>query len=398
MRIPSYRKHSSGQARVTINGKDHLLGPYGSPASKEAYGRLIAEFAASGKCSTFGKVPDSRTMAEVLLAFLRHAKVYYPDSGEYYQYKLATKPIAALYSSLKASDFGPPEFKAVRAFWLETPAPKVRKDKSVRIIPGRSRQYINKQMKRTLLIVKWAVASGMMPADNYTAIKCVDSLKCGRCDAKESTPVTCVEQSRVDATLPHLTAVLSDMVKFQQLVGCRPGELVVIKPSMVDRSSDVWAIELAKHKTAYRGKKRTIYVGPQAQAVLAPYLLRDSKAFCFSPIESEKQRRAAVHLARKTPLSCGNRPGSNVARKPRKEPGDHYTTGTYARAIRYACQRSKINPWSPNQLRHNAATAIRREFGIEAASVILGHSGLEVTQIYAEQDKQRAIEVTRKIG
>ena len=46
MRVPSYRKHSSGQARVTFNGKDYLQGPYGSPASKEAYGRLIAEYGA----------------------------------------------------------------------------------------------------------------------------------------------------------------------------------------------------------------------------------------------------------------------------------------------------------------------------------------------------------------
>lgn len=54
MRIPSYRKHASGQARVTLNGKDYLLGPNGSPQSKEAYGRLIAEYTASGASHSFG--------------------------------------------------------------------------------------------------------------------------------------------------------------------------------------------------------------------------------------------------------------------------------------------------------------------------------------------------------
>ncbi|MFT3881622.1 MAG: hypothetical protein QM703_18405 [Gemmatales bacterium] len=34
IRIPSYRRHSSGQARVTISGKDQLLGTYGSEESK----------------------------------------------------------------------------------------------------------------------------------------------------------------------------------------------------------------------------------------------------------------------------------------------------------------------------------------------------------------------------
>jgi hypothetical protein len=45
-RIPKYRRHSSGQARVTLDGKDHLLGAYNSAQSKEAYRRLIAEWAA----------------------------------------------------------------------------------------------------------------------------------------------------------------------------------------------------------------------------------------------------------------------------------------------------------------------------------------------------------------
>jgi hypothetical protein len=39
MRVPSYRRHSSGNARVTINGKDHLLGKYGSKVSREKYNR-----------------------------------------------------------------------------------------------------------------------------------------------------------------------------------------------------------------------------------------------------------------------------------------------------------------------------------------------------------------------
>ena len=43
-RVPAYRRHSSGQARVTLtdaSGKrhDHLLGPYGSPESYQEYER-----------------------------------------------------------------------------------------------------------------------------------------------------------------------------------------------------------------------------------------------------------------------------------------------------------------------------------------------------------------------
>src|SRR4051812_30434376 len=48
---PSYRRHSSGQARITLtdaSGKrqDHLLGPYGSPESYQEYERKLAEWRA----------------------------------------------------------------------------------------------------------------------------------------------------------------------------------------------------------------------------------------------------------------------------------------------------------------------------------------------------------------
>ena len=54
--------------------------------------------------------------------------------------------------------------------------------------------------------------------------------------------------------------------------------------------------------------------------------------------------------------------------------------------------------WSPNQLRHTAGTAIRKRFGLEAAQVILGHASADVTQIYAERDLQKAVDIMREVG
>ncbi len=45
MRLPSYRKHSSGQARVSLNGRDYLLGTYGTKESKQKYNRLCGGMA-----------------------------------------------------------------------------------------------------------------------------------------------------------------------------------------------------------------------------------------------------------------------------------------------------------------------------------------------------------------
>jgi hypothetical protein len=55
--VPKYHKHrASGQAALTINGKDYYLGLYGSKASKVEYDRLIAEYLASDRSSSFGAV------------------------------------------------------------------------------------------------------------------------------------------------------------------------------------------------------------------------------------------------------------------------------------------------------------------------------------------------------
>ena len=97
-------------------------------------------------------------------------------------------------------------------------------------------------------------------------------------------------------------------------------------------------------------------------------------------------------------MSCGNKPGSNVVKKPMKAPGTSYNTASYGNAIRYACRKAGVVPWAPNRLRHSLATQVRKSDGLEAAAVILGHSEVGVTQIYAEADRAKAIEVVRRIG
>jgi site-specific recombinase XerC len=54
--------------------------------------------------------------------------------------------------------------------------------------------------------------------------------------------------------------------------------------------------------------------------------------------------------------------------------------------------------WSPNQLRHSYATEVRKQFGLEAAQVVLGHSTCRVTEIYAERDTAKGSLVAKAIG
>ena len=48
---------------------------------------------------------------------------------------------------------------------------------------------------------------------------------------------------------------------------------------------------------------------------------------------------------------------------------------------------------------HNAATEIRKAFGLEAAQLALGHASAQITDaIYAERDHAKVIEVMRRVG
>jgi integrase len=85
-------------------------------------------------------------------------------------------------------------------------------------------------------------------------------------------------------------------------------------------------------------------------------------------------------------------------RNPRKAPGEKYTTDSYREAIIYACRRAGVPEWHPNQLRHSAATVLRREFGLETAKAVLGHSTLATTQVYAEADLQKAMRAMERMG
>lgn len=399
-RLPKYRLHKpTGQGVTTVRGKDYYFGKFEEETSERKYHRLIAEYLISDHSPTFGVKATEYTMAGLAMAYLSHAKNRYSTGNEFANIKLALGPVDALYADLPVNEFGPKQYRACRDWWVR---------KAV------SRQYINKQSKRLIAILKWGVGEGLVPVEIYQTVKCVDPLRSGRTSAKEALPIRPVDDSVVDATLPHLPPVVADMIRFQRLSGCRPGEVCKITPAMVDRSNDVWEIRLVAHKNAWRGKQRTIYVGPKAQEVLRPYLLRGADAACFSPIEATKQRRQTKHAARVTPLSCGNRPGTKHTENPQRTPSEFYCTQSFYNAIRYACRKAFPAPkelnkadaakwnrehcWAPNQLRHSAGTAIRKEFGLEGSQVILGHSEITTTQIYAEADRARAIEIVGRVG
>lgn len=411
-RIPKYRHHkASGLAVITVNGRDHYLGPYGTPESRDAYAKIVDEWNTMGQASTYGILTDA-SVSMLINDYLNFCEGYYPKSknSETVHAKLALRFMAP-YLDERAKDFGPLKLKTVRENMVGS---KVKRT-------GRpySRQYINCLVDRICRMFRWAAENEVVPITVYQALSNVPGLKRGRTLAPEAPKVRPVDDAVVEQTKKHCSAVVRDMITLQQLTGMRPGEVCTLTVGMIDRSHpEVWVAILPEHKCAWRGKTREIFLGPQAQALLLPYLQRDVDVALFSAKESEQQRNAKRTEARVTPLNLGNRRGysTHVRRGTmrRRPPNEFYTSGTYARSVRYACMRAYPIPkgssdaesaawraawwWAPNRLRHSAATKVRKSFGLEAAQVMLGHSTADVTQVYAEANREMGITIAAKFG
>lgn len=403
--VPKYRRHrASGQAIVTLSGKDHYLGPHGSKASKVAYDRVVTEWLAADRHLPITEA-DELTVVEAIARYWGHAKGHYRKNGkptsEQAGIKASLRFLKVLYGQTPAREFTPVALKAVRARMVDN---------------GLARSTTNQHVSRIRRMFKWLGSEGLVPPTVPQALMLVDGLRRGRTTARETNPVKPVSDAIVDATLPHLPAVVADMVRLQRLTGMRPSEVCSVRPCDLDRTSDVWQYLPKGHKTEHHDLGRMIFIGPRAQEVLLKYLIRDATAQCFQPADSEAKRRAQQHARRIVPMSCGTKPGDRRKRRRRRAPGDRYGTASYRRAITRACEQAfpappdvaadpaglkkwrAENNWAPNRLRHTAGTEIRRQFGLEAAQVTLGHTKANTTQIYAERDYALAARVAREVG
>ncbi len=282
-KVPSYRRHSaSGQAVASIyspNGarRDVYLGEYGTEESKAAYLRLLA-----GDESVAGSPATSISIAELIVKFLDHAEMYYRHAdgsvtSEYRDFKYSLRPLRQLYGLTPAASFGPRELQVVRAAMIDA---------------GWSRKLINQRIGRVKRAFKWAVAEALVPPQVWHGLSAVAGLRHGRTEAKELPPVEPVSWQTVQATLPHLHPLGQAMVLLGWHCGCRPQDICNLRTCDVDTLGEIWAYRPARHKTAWRGKTRIVMLGPNAQKVLVPLLLRDEpEAYVFSPARAVKMWR-----------------------------------------------------------------------------------------------------------
>jgi integrase len=405
---PKYRHYKpKNLAVVRIKGRDHYLGKYNSPESWEKYHRLLAEGGAAQPVVDAAGI----RVEDLILAFMKAHHTHYrradgSETGELGNFRDSLQPVVKLYGSTLAKDFSPKALKAVRQSMIDS---------------GLARGTINQRIGRIVHAFKWAVSEELVPPTVHQGLKAVSGLQKGRSAARETAPIRPVADEVVEAIGPYVSRQVWAMIQLQRLTGMRPGEVVSMRTGDIDRSGSVWTYIPRRHKTEHHDRGRVIPIGPRARQILEPWLKADPDAYLFSPGEAREERFAAMRTRRRTKVQ----PSQRSRRKPgKRRPGTRYTTHSYGNAVRSACARAFPHPtisaikakdrssaqkaelktwdrahaWQPNQLRHSMGTQLRREFDLETARAVLGHSKADTTEIYAERDREVAIKAIEKVG
>ena len=335
---PSYLLHSSGQARVRIDGKDHLLGEYGSEESRIRYGQLIARHAGGLPLDPFanrGTHPRNEsesglTINELVLGFMRFAKQHYLKNGretsEIHCLKSATRWLVELYGFTPVDSFGPLALKAVR---------------EAMVADGWVRYSVNKSIGRIRHLFKWGVENELVSPATLQKLQAVAPLLSGRTTAQDNPARQPATVEQVEAVRPLVSPLVRDLIDVQRLTGSRAGELLSLTPAKIDTTGKVWLFHVEGHKTEHHGHSRTIAIGPKAQEIV---------------------RRRMDGL----------------------EPNDRLfkiRRDSYTLAIGRACKslvenskakKQKFTPWTPHQLRHAMGHQVREAFGLEQCSSHVG--------------------------
>lgn len=400
---PKYRYHAaSGQAIVTLTDcrtkrrKDVYLGEYGTPESRTRYANVTAQWEDAGrildmpaKTARYTAAPRVGVVAvsNVALAYWHHMQTRYTgrrNKARLLHVKATIRLWRSLYGGLPASEFGPLALRHVR---------------DEMIAAGWSRKTVNDRVRIIQAAYGHAVSVELAKADKFVALQSVKPLRRGE-GGVEGAKVLPVPATNINKVKDHVAPQVWALIQLQLLTGARAGELVIMRAIDLDTTGNVWLYRPQFHKgDDDETRERIIYLGPKAQEVIKPYLPtsmdRPLDGYLFSAREANAARKAT--RARK-----GKPRRSNQKSNPRKtdrRTGNRYSTGSYRKAIARGCLAAKIDVWTPHRLRHNAATNLRREFGVEAAAIILGHSDATITgQIYAERDHDKARDIIGKVG
>lgn len=344
------------------------------------------------------------TVTRLAADYLRYARKTFVKHGKptshVWNIRMAMRSVAAEWGPRSSSDIEAKDLAALRdkMVWRTVESAGVEK-----VVP-RARKTVNYRLKIVVQAFEHAREHGRVPANVVADLRIVKRLKKGRTEAKPSKRVKSVKRevlNQVLAVVPKPVKAILDLLSF---TGMRPSEPCIMRGAdLVTASTDapgLWEYRPSRHKLEHMGddgadSERVIFLGVQAQEVIKPFLATDTQAYLFSPAAAQAERLAIKRSMLKTPSPCRLK---RYKADPTAKLGDHYTAETLRRSVLYACKKTGAPRFTPNQIRHLAATELEKKFGRAGSRVVLGHASERTTSIYVDPDVQMAMRIAREVG
>lgn len=396
---------ASGRARVLLSGRHHYLGPWGSREAQAEYDRLIGEWIAGGRTLMVGAA-GPLTVGELCDAYSRFALATFIKAGR--PTSTVHKVNRAVYLLERAgfadhtvAHFTPPDLKRFQ-HWLAQ-HPKARWTRST----------INEYVRTVIAMFRWAVGEGWVAETVHRALEAVGPLRKGRAipgapgPLRDPRRVQPVDEAAYKAARKRMRPMLAAMVEFHRATGMRPGALLAMRGRDVKKTADASVRAYTVPPEAYKldhldemdESDRVVYIGPRAWKIVRPWMPEDPDDYVWSPKRSELERWSERREARQVHMYDSHDPDLRRKRRgTRARVGERYSTDSYRRAITRACEAASVPAWSPNQLRHTAATEIADRLTLDSARVVLGHHDIKTTMRYAKPREKKAIKAVKRIG
>lgn len=344
---------ATGQAYVRLDGRTVYLGKYGTHESRVRHRNLVAAAQARREALDLMRPISVGELAERYLGAMRAE--YGPQSWQAVEGRRIALAVCERFAGLEAAAFGPKALQDVQRSLLDR---------------GRiCRTGVNRMVRRTVAMFKWAVSEELVQPTVWQALQAVRPLRRGK--GRDNAPRTAVPAEAVDAVVAHLAASgapgAARCIRFMRATGCRPGEAYAATPADMRLSDDPPVYIPQHHKCESRGMDRVIVLNA-----------------------------AAVEVVRESLAEGGRTHGPLF----RNTVGNGWEVTTMAHMIERACAALGIARWTPYQLRHLAATeAVNRTGSEAAAAALLGHSP-DSTMIrrYSRNRLMLAVQAAKAVG
>ena len=394
---PQMRRHSSGQARVTLSGRTYYLGVFGSIEATEKYVTLIKQWEANGREAlepvatvvTQQKKLPAKTMRQAFAEY----ESYLDETGRYRKNGKKTSERSMLTLAITELLEGCGD-KPIHD--LDESVLLIYRDKLERK-PRLTRKGINRKIQMIKRCLRWMRPRGIITRDQWLEFFALEPLKRGElpADRERTQPKRAVSLDDVEAVADEAGQTVGTMMWIQVLTSMRPGEACAMRWQDIDMTPQLfegqacWTYHVAQAKTAHHGHKTSYPLPPQAQEMLIHIGLGES-GHVFSPKQAMQDRHDILREGRTTPPTKQMRDRDSGRRRTFK---DHYTVGDYAQAVDRALARTKVARFTPHELRHSFLTRGARKFGVIPTSKAANHRNISTTQGYLHAEPDDAMRV-----